>query len=362
LADGSRRHALRPSATHGGQPAGYPPPEDKTDRALNVRDAVRGRAVLEAAAMIITVTLNSAVDVAATLSRLEVGAVNRSHTVEMFPGGKGVNVAKAVAALGGDVLATGFVGCGPVGGLLQQALTEAGVRHHFIGLPGDTRLTFLLYDETGHTETIVNNPAGYRVSPEGFQALRDRLSGLAGPRDLVVLSGSVAEGCRPDAYAELIRALADAGAKAVLDTSGEALARGVEARPFMVKPTARELADLIGWRPQTDHEVLAAAREISARGVEAVVVSLGARGAIAVRAGDAYAVRPPAATVISAIGAGDAMVGGMVVALSRGETFAEALRLGTAAAVSSLRRHGAGMCIKAEADRLTADVSVELLR
>ncbi|MFQ6096702.1 MAG: 1-phosphofructokinase family hexose kinase [Armatimonadota bacterium] len=308
--------------------------------------------------MIITVTLNTAVDAAATLDRLELGGVNRSNALQMFPGGKGVNVAKAIAALGGDVVATGYVGRGPVGAFLLRALSDMGVRHDFMALDGDTRLTFLLYDESSGAETIVNNPAGYSVSQGEFEGLVQKVSALAGPEDLVVLSGSVAAGCGADAYARLIRAARRSGARPVLDTSGEALAAGLRARPFMVKPTARELSELLGRDLQARDALLAAARHIRDGGVEIVVVSLGASGAVAVSGTETYLVRPPVVHVVSAIGAGDAMVAGMALSLSRGDPLDEALRLGTAAAASSLLRHGAGMCTMVETQRLMSEVSV----
>ena len=308
--------------------------------------------------MITTVTLNTAVDAVAELPRLDWGGVNRAQTCLTFPGGKGVNVAKAVAELGGEVVATGFVGVGAMGRFVLQGLAERGIECDFVVLPGDTRLTFLLYDLARGQETVVNNPAAYEVTPSDLEALCARLRDLAARSRFVVFSGSLAQGCPADTYAELTRLVQAAGARAVLDTSEEALRQGLGGQPYLVKPTVRELGMVFDGRFDTEAQMLRAAGELQERGIEAVVVSRGAKGALA-RFGDQTLRAPSVATdVVSPIGAGDAMLGGIVLGLERGLSPPEALALGTGAAASSLRRHGAAHCLREEAEALAQQVEV----
>ncbi len=191
--------------------------------------------------MITTVTTNTALDVAAILDSLDVGGVNRSTQAAVHPGGKGVNVAKAARALGADVTATGFVGAGPIGASLRAALAEADITHDFVELPGDTRVTFVLYDLARGSETIVNNPAGYNVADADVAGLSEKIGHYAACSSYVVFSGSLPDDCPPDTYRRLIETAREAGARTVLDSSGAALAEGLRGVPFMVKPTRVEL-------------------------------------------------------------------------------------------------------------------------
>jgi 1-phosphofructokinase family hexose kinase len=309
--------------------------------------------------MITTVTTNTALDVAAILDSLDVGAVNRSAEAAVHPGGKGVNVAKAARALGADVTATGFLGTGPIGASLKAALGDTGVAHDFVELPGDTRVTFVLYDLARGSETIVNNPAGYRAAAEDVAGLSDRVAHHAARSSFVVFSGSLPDDCPPDTYRTLIQRARDAGARTVLDSSGAALSEGLHGAPFMVKPTRVELETILE-RPLPTHEaIFDACGCLREMGVEAVVVSMGPEGALAVFGDERYVARPVSAEVVSAIGAGDAMVAGIVVALEQGAAAAAALAMGCAAATSSLGRYGAGLCLAEETAEIQSRVKVE---
>jgi len=311
--------------------------------------------------MITTVTLNTAVDCVAVLEALDWGGVNRSARCRMFPGGKGVNVAKAVAELGGEVVATGFVGAGPMGRFVVEGLRQRGAACDFLELPGDTRLTFLLYDLSRGQETVVNNPAAYRVAPGDLEALRGKLSDLAARSSFVVFSGSLAEGCPSDTYADLIRLVTEAGGRAVLDTSEEALRQGLAGRPYLLKPTVRELR-MIGAAPLHDEDdILRAAHQLQQRGIEVVVVSRGGEGVLARFGKQAYKVPALPAEVVSPIGAGDALLGGLLVGLERGLVPPDALKLAVGAATSSLSRYGAALCRRSEAESLAEQVAVQPL-
>ena len=309
--------------------------------------------------LITTVTTNTAVDVATILDSLAVGRVNRSSKATLHPGGKGVNVAKAVRALEADVVATGFVGSGPFASSLRAALNGAGVEHDFVEVAGDTRLTFVLYDMTGGSETIVNNPAAYAVAAADVARLSEKVGEYAARSSYVVFSGSLPAECAPETYRDLIEKATAAGARAVLDTSGPALAAGLRGAPFMVKPTLTELEAVLERRLRSQDAILNGCAAVQQMGVEVVVVSMGAHGALATFGDERYVVPAIPTDVVSAIGAGDAMVAGIVVALARGLDPPKGLAMGCAAAASSLRRYGAGVPVADEVAAMQPRVRVE---
>ncbi len=305
------------------------------------------------------VTLNTAVDCITIIPRCDLGEVNRSHELHMFPGGKGVNVAKAARLLGAPAIATGFVGAGPLGRLLRQDLDQRGIECEFIELPGDTRPTYVLYEIAAERETVINNPAAYSVRAWDYWALRTRLRQQADRSEFVVLSGSLPQGVPPAAYAQLARAVQQVGARVVLDSSGDAFRQGLEAAPFMAKPTVRELAELIGEPCDSDEQIWAGAQRLREYGVELVVVSHGAEGAWALHRERRYRVRTAPVTVRSALGSGDAMVAGLCAALWEGRGLSEALAWAAAAGTSSAMRYGGGECRLDEVRELAGRVVVE---
>ena len=184
------------------------------------------------------------------------------------------------------------------------------------------------------------------------------LGALAPPPRVLVLSGSLPRGVAPDLYARLARAT-PAGCRVVLDTSGPALAAGIAAGPHLVKPNRNELAALTGAPVDDLADLVAAARRLVAdHGVGAVVVSLGAAGALACDATGGWLATAPPVRVRSAVGAGDSMVGGLVVALDRGDPLPDALRLGVAAGTAAVLTDGTQLCRAADVARLRPTVTV----
>ncbi|MCP2336927.1 1-phosphofructokinase family hexose kinase [Actinomadura rupiterrae] len=186
--------------------------------------------------MILTVTLNAALDVTYEVGALEQGGSHRVRTVRERAGGKGINVARVAGALGCEVVATGLLG-GVVGDLIRDDLDAAGLAHDFLPISGPSRRTLTIVEtETG--EATVLNEAGPQVRPEEWRAFLDHFRALAESASVVVLSGSLPPGLPADAYAELVRL---APGKVVLDADGGALTRGVAGRPDVIKPNAEEL-------------------------------------------------------------------------------------------------------------------------
>ncbi|MYQ44073.1 hexose kinase, partial [Streptomyces sp. SID4985] len=217
--------------------------------------------------MILTVTLNTALDITYRVRSLRPHASHRVSDVAERPGGKGVNVARVLAALGHEVTVTGFAG-GATGGVLRGRLAgTAGLTDALVEVAGPTRRTIAVVDEHTGDTTQLNEP-GPQIAPAEWAAFLRAYDQLLGGASAVALSGSLPPGVPVGAYAGLIRVARSAGVPVLLDTSGEPLRRGVAARPDLVKPNAGELAELTG-----SHEPLRATRDARRRGAHAVVAS-----------------------------------------------------------------------------------------
>ncbi|MFJ3926448.1 1-phosphofructokinase family hexose kinase [Streptomyces sp. NPDC090022] len=281
--------------------------------------------------MILTVTLNTALDVTYRVPRMRPHASHRVSEVTERPGGKGVNVARVLGALGCEVTATGFAG-GPVGEVLRGLLAGApGVVDALLPCAGTTRRTLAVVDESAG-DTTQFNEAGPHITPAEWAAFRDRYEDLLRPARAVALCGSLPPGVPVGAYAVLVRAARAAGVPVLLDTSGEPLRRGVAARPEMIKPNAAELAELTGSR-----DPLPATRDARRRGAHAVITSLGADGLLAATAQGTWQAAPPRALTGNPTGAGDSVVAGLLSALTEGLDWPE--RLARAVALSAATVH-----------------------
>ncbi|QGQ18718.1 1-phosphofructokinase [Cellulomonas sp. JZ18] len=265
--------------------------------------------------MIVTVTPNPSVDRALDLDRLEVGEVNRAHTTHVHPGGKGINVARALARHGVAALAVVPTG-GPDGTRLTELLAEHGVAAVPVPVAGDTRTNVTLVDADGST-TKVNAP-GPRMAEAEVDALLAAVDAqLATGPQAVVAAGSLPAGVG-DAFFVRLAALANRHhVPLVLDSSGVPLARAVRAGGLtLVKPNEHELGELVGRELVTVGDVLGAARDVVAQGTRGVLVSLGAHGALLVcrDAPHAWWAGGPPLVPLSTVGAGDATLAGFLAA------------------------------------------------
>jgi 1-phosphofructokinase len=283
---------------------------------------------------VVTVTLNPAIDRTVTVSHFTAGAVNRVETVSSNPGGKGVNVAARLAEGGLNVAVTGFLGReNPAA--FEQLFAERSIADRFIRIPGQTRVAIKIVDPVLEQTTDLNFP-GAPVSPANLEALSRELALIEA--ECFVLAGSLPPGVAPTFYQTLTATLRARGARVVLDASGEALRLALDAKPHLIKPNAYELGEMLGTRLESETAIVAAAREVVAQGVEMVVVSMGGDGACFVTAREAVIARPPQIEVHSTVGAGDAMVAGLVAAHAWGLSLADAARLATAYSVHALTR------------------------
>jgi 1-phosphofructokinase len=306
---------------------------------------------------VVTVTLNAALDHSLECPGFRAGAVNRVTSHRMDPGGKGINVAAFLADWVRPVTATGFLGRDNAQPF--EALFRArGIEDHCRRVEGETRANLKVLDAVGGQVTDINLP-GVRVSGEDWAALKRDVAALAGRRRWFVLAGSLPAGLPESAYAELVHVLRGAGCFVALDASGPSMRLGVEERPDLIKPNIHELEELVGRKLPTRGEVLAAARGLVGQGIGRVVVSMGSDGALLVERGRALFAKPPPTQVISTVGAGDAMLSGVLASLAGGGELEDCARRGTAFAVGKLTRPGPVLPSRAEVEVLMAQVKVE---
>ena len=283
--------------------------------------------------MILTVTLNAAIDKRYDVDDLAIGQVRRVRRVLASAGGKGLNASRGALLCGQEVVATGFVG-GFAGKFVTSEITAEGMRDEFLRVAGETRTCINVIDAAGNSTELLE--PGVTIGEADLSSLFERYESLLDSVDVVTLSGSAPNGCPTDVYAKLVTAARQHGVPVVLDTSGELLQIGLMSRPTVVKPNREELAALVGSPLADDQAVVAAARRLTAQGPEWVVVSLGAEGAVAVSAHRAVHVSAPLVTAVNPVGCGAVLVGALASGLASGLTvdaaLADAVRVSAAAA------------------------------
>ncbi|GFE15033.1 sugar kinase [Streptomyces glebosus] len=285
--------------------------------------------------MILTVTLNAALDITYRVPRLHPHTTNRITEVSERPGGKGLNVARVLAALGHRTVATGFAG-GGTGEALRALLAETEVTDALVPVGGATRRTVAVVDAATGDTTQLNEP-GPVVSPAEWDTFLGTYRELLGEARAVALCGSLPPGVPVDVYARLTRAARSAGVPVLLDTSGEPLRRGLAARPDLAKPNADELAALTG-----STEPLRAARDARRRGAHAVAASLGPDGMLAVTADGTWQAAPPHRIAGNPTGAGDSAVAGLLSGLVEDLPWPDRLTRAVALSAATVRAPAAG--------------------
>lgn len=305
---------------------------------------------------IYTVTPNPGLDRTLTVPTIIHNEVLRASEVRMDVGGKGFNVARALKALGMESSALGFLG-GATGRLLEEGLAALGIRGEFVHIADETRTNFVVTDPLGVDHVKVNEAGPLIGSAEmaSFYALvEQRLQ----PGDFWVLSGSLARGLPADFYAHLIRTIQQASAYAVLDASGAALHAGLASAPYLIKPNLLEASEVTGIAIADENDALRAARTMLYGGVSIVALSMGADGLLLVDHEWTIRVRPPAIRALNAVGAGDALLAGLVWALVQKHPLEEVARWGVACGSAAAARPGVDFAPMAEVQEMFERVSV----
>ncbi|NNJ12798.1 1-phosphofructokinase [Chloroflexales bacterium ZM16-3] len=304
--------------------------------------------------MIYTVTLNPALDRELLVPSLEDRELLRASEVRVDYGGKGFNVSRMLAALGAPSVAMGFVG-GFTGAALRTGLEGLGIATDLTLIAGETRTNVSIVS-TDCGKTIKVNEPGPTVSMQELGTILGRVRALARPGDWWVLAGSLPPGAPPEIYAAIIAAAQATGGCAVLDTSGAALRAGLAARPFLVKPNGEEAATLTGMPVGDRAQARAAAAAIA--GPEWVAISLGADGALIGGTDGYWHASSPPVRMANPVGAGDALVAGLVWRLSLGDPPDEALRWGVACGAAAAASPGTGQGSLAQVADLAGQVLV----
>jgi len=328
---------------------------------------VTGTVQVARAAGIVTLTLNPALDLATTTAQVAPTHKLRCGPVQRFPGGGGINVARVLHRLGADVAAWALVG-GAAGAQIATLLAHEDVPTRLHPIAGDTRENLSVVETTTGQEFRFVLP-GPTVAPAEWQALladlappADAAATAPGPTRWWVASGSLPPGLPDTTYAELARAARRQGVRLALDTSGPALAAALQAGVALVKPSLRELRELLGEPLAAPADWHRAARTLVQQGQAGMVaLSLGEQGALLATPGGAWqAPALPAAAQHGTTGAGDCFLAALVWALDRGEAPPEALRWGIAAGAAALQSPGTSLAAAADVHRLLAQVPVPM--
>lgn len=310
--------------------------------------------------MILTVTLNPALDRTMTVPNFQAGFRHRATDTVILPGGKGINVARAVKALGRPVIATGFVG-GRKGDQIVADLNGEGILCDFVRVAGESRISTAVVDPANGTITEINEQ-GPEIQPEELEFLGEKLDYLARAVEVVVFAGSVPPGLGDDCYARLIQKARGHGAKVFFYTYADPLRHGIKARPDFVFPKLVEAEKVIGYEFNTVEDRILAARRMREMGAGSVVITyrFGCVAELAYGAKSRVFVGTmPKVDVVSPLGWGDALVGGYAVRLLEGDSPEECLRFGLGCAAANLIRYGAGVFLPADAERLARKVELQ---
>jgi 1-phosphofructokinase family hexose kinase len=312
--------------------------------------------------MIITVTLNAAIDKTLEVPNFRLGRRHRSVEQRTMAGGKGVNVARAIKRLGQPVIATGFAG-GPAGTRIVEQLTEESILNDFVRIREESRTNTAVLDPTNGEQTEINEP-GPEVTAQEAELFADKLLYLARGAQVCVFAGSLPRGVEPDFYAGLIRELRRLEVTTVLDTDGEPLRQAVRAEPAVISPNVLEAEELVGHEFNDDEDRTIAVREMVELGAREAIMTVpdGCFAHVVEDVGPRlYRIRLDLVEPRAAVGSGDAFLAGYVGARYGGRPPAECLRFGVACGAESTQHLGAGLIEPREVERLLGEISVEAI-
>lgn len=284
--------------------------------------------------MVTTVTLNPAMDKTVQIHHFRVGEVNRVVRLRTDPGGKGINVSKVLAALGGRSRIVAVLG-GATGQKLADALAQQGLDTDLVLAAAETRTNLKIIDPTGGTNTDVNEP-GSPMAPETLAQVEQKLDQTLTPGDILVLAGSLPAGVPPTWYRDCILRYGDRGVKVFLDADDRLLQLGIQGNPYFIKPNREELSRIWGGSLDSPEQIAQAAASLHRGGIAKVMVSLGGEGALLVSdQGTLYAPAVPV-EVNSTVGAGDSMVAAFTYGQEQGLTDRESFCLAMAAGAAAV--------------------------
>ncbi len=309
--------------------------------------------------MIVTVTLNAALDRTLTVPNFQRGQRHRASGGLTLAGGKGINVARALKRLEVPVVATGLAG-GLTGTRLVEQLTGEAILNDFVRIADESRTSTAVVDPTSSSYTEINE-WGPHVEPEELEMFREKLRYLARAADVVIFAGSLPRGVEDDFYGELIRELNKRSIATVLDAEGEPLRMGTAAEPFLVSPNQREAESLVGQEFHEDQDFIQALEDIAELGARNVLITQES-GCFALLREEREVKRlravAPEVEPASTVGSGDVLLSAFLAARDADKPIEEALRSAVAAGAASTLEVGAGRFDPREASRLAGGVEV----
>ncbi|GAB4113605.1 MAG: 1-phosphofructokinase family hexose kinase [Candidatus Caldatribacteriota bacterium] len=287
--------------------------------------------------MIATVTLNPALDLVLEVEELKLDHYNKINNISSTAGGKGINVSKAIKSCQRDTVTLGFVG-GNRGRIIEEELRSSGITTNFWHIEGETRSNIIIWDKKRNQHTLLSEigPLVTEYDLEMFYSIYSRIMSQC---KAVTLSGSLPPGVPVDVYGKLISIAKEREIKTILNAAGEAFERGLEKGPYLAKPDLREKNQILGKNINTEKDAIQIAQEITQQGAEIAVVSFEQKKDIIATHQELWFAETVHHKIVNLIGAADALVAGLAVALTEEEKeFSEAIKFSMAAALASALR------------------------
>ena len=308
---------------------------------------------------IICVTPNAALDRTLVVPDFAIGRISRIKRGVVVPGGKGLNMMRAVQILGGKPLSMGLMG-GHIGRMVAAMVEESGYRAQWTWFDGETRTCTIIAHPDGNSTVI--NESGQIVAAD-WQALADDICFAAENEDAyaVCLCGSLPSGAPEMAPAGLIKRLRDQGRQVWVDSSNQPLAKAIDARPYAIKVNKDEIAAVMGINADYSSDVIQAAKALLCRGIQIVVISSGAGGAMLLTKNLIAEAKPPLIQPVDPIASGDCLHAGIVVALAEGQSYQEAIRRGVAAGTVNALYAGGAQFTLAHYQEILRETRVEVI-
>lgn len=306
--------------------------------------------------MIVTITLNPAVDRTLFVPNFKPNEENHTESAHMDPGGHGISVCRALRMMGTASRACGFIG-GQNGRIIKDYLNSVSIPFDFVEVKGETRINIKIIDGNGGYTEI--NDSGFEVADSDYDRLKERISQYMTHENKAVLCGAPTRNFDIEKYAELCRFVTDRGVDLIVDTRPAYLAASLAAKPVFVKPSLSELEELLGTALKSHEDICRGAREIISRGAKNVAVSMGDDGAIFANENETLYITAPHIPVYGHVGAGSVMVAGICHGLSNNMDFESLAKYAVASATASVTEAGVVMASRRDILRVYAEVGAE---
>ncbi|MBZ2175511.1 1-phosphofructokinase [Schnuerera sp. xch1] len=309
--------------------------------------------------MILTVTLNPSIDRRYNINEFQKGKIFRTNDFQYTPGGKGLNVSKVVKVFGEPVVATGFLG-GMSGNYIEEKLDTMNIGHSFVSIDGETRSCMaILSDDGSQTEILESGPT---IAQKDIGRFYDLYKKLIKDFNIICASGSVPNGVNVDVYKDLISIANREGKKFILDTTGQALRKGLGASPYLIKPNKEELENLIGDTVFSEDDIIRGVKFVLEKGVKIVAVSLGSEGSLIFNDNYMYRIKVPTVKAVNPVGSGDSMIAGFAVSLNRNYDFESMLKLASACGTANAMEKETGKVDIDNINKLMKETFIEKIR